>query len=101
MADLIAGVDVVTVRAPLSQTIRFGPWVMEHREFILCRLRTEAGREGFGFVYTRDAPLAAVVRRNIAPMYVGRWPRPSLPPLRSARTRYEPSGRPEKRNAPP
>jgi L-alanine-DL-glutamate epimerase-like enolase superfamily enzyme len=71
MADRIESVAVVTVRAPLPQTIRFGPWVMEHREFALCRLRTEEGREGFAFVYTRDAPLAAVVRRNIAPSYVG------------------------------
>lgn len=71
MADIVAGVDVATVRSSLPVTIRFGPWVMEHREFILCRLRTEAGIEGFGFVYTRDGPLATVVRRNIAPLYVG------------------------------
>ena len=44
---------------------------MEHREFALCRLRTEAGLEGFAFVYTRDGPIAAFVRRNIAPLYVG------------------------------
>jgi L-alanine-DL-glutamate epimerase-like enolase superfamily enzyme len=71
MADLIESVAVITVRAPLPQTIRFGPWVMEHREFILCRIRTEAGLEGLAFVYTRDGPLAAIVRRNIRPMYVG------------------------------
>ena len=71
MADRIASVAVVTVRAPLPVTIRFGPWVMEHREFVLCRLRTEEGREGFAFVYTRDAPIAAIVRRNIAPVYLG------------------------------
>jgi L-alanine-DL-glutamate epimerase-like enolase superfamily enzyme len=70
LPDRIESVAVVTVRAPLPQTIRFGPWVMEHREFILCRLRTDAGLEGFGFVYTRDAPVAAVVRRNIAPLYL-------------------------------
>ena len=71
MADRIESVAVVTVRAPLPTTIRFGQWVMTHREFILCRLRTEAGLEGFAFVYTRDGPLAAIVRRNIAPHYVG------------------------------
>ena len=71
MADKIASVSVVTVRAPLPVTISFGPWVMKHREFALCRLRTEAGLEGFAFVYTRDGPIAAIVRRNIAPMYVG------------------------------
>ena len=42
MADRIESVAVVTVRAPLPTTIRFGQWVMTHREFILCRLRTEA-----------------------------------------------------------
>jgi L-alanine-DL-glutamate epimerase-like enolase superfamily enzyme len=72
MADTIASVGVVTVQAPLPVTISFGPWVMKHREFALCRLRTEAGLEGFAFVYTRDGPIAAIVRRNIAPMYVGR-----------------------------
>jgi L-alanine-DL-glutamate epimerase-like enolase superfamily enzyme len=71
MADLIASVAVVTVRSPLPMTIRFGQWVMTHREFALCRLRTEAGLEGFGFVYTRDGPLAAIVRRNIAPLVIG------------------------------
>jgi L-alanine-DL-glutamate epimerase-like enolase superfamily enzyme len=71
MADTIADVAVATIKAPLPTTIRFGPWVMEHREFALCRLRTEEGREGFAFVYTRDGPIAAIVRRNIAPMYIG------------------------------
>jgi L-alanine-DL-glutamate epimerase-like enolase superfamily enzyme len=71
MADLIESVAVVTVRSPLPLTIRFGQWVMTHREFALCRIRTEAGLEGFGFVYTRDGPLAAIVRRNIAPLLIG------------------------------
>ena len=71
MADTIASVSVVTVRAPLPVTITFGPWVMKHREFALCRLRTNDGLEGFAFVYTRDGPIAAIVRRNIAPLYIG------------------------------
>jgi L-alanine-DL-glutamate epimerase-like enolase superfamily enzyme len=71
MADTITAVDVATIKSPLPMTIRFGPWVMGHREFALCRLRTEAGLEGFGFVYTRDGPIAAIVRRNIRPMLVG------------------------------
>jgi L-alanine-DL-glutamate epimerase-like enolase superfamily enzyme len=71
MTDVIASVNVATIRAPLPVTIRFGPWVMEHREFALCRVQTRDGLDGFSFVYTRDAPLAALVRRNIAPMYVG------------------------------
>jgi L-alanine-DL-glutamate epimerase-like enolase superfamily enzyme len=70
LADRIASVAVVTVKAPLPLTIRFGSWVMEHREFILCRLRSEEGNCGYAFVYTRDGPLAAIVRRNIAPLYL-------------------------------
>lgn len=68
---LITAVEVMTVRAPLPTTIRFGPWVMEHREFALCRMETDDGLVGTAFVYTRDGPIDAFVRRNIAPMYVG------------------------------
>lgn len=71
MPDSIGDVAVATIKAPLPITIRFGPWVMEHREFVLCRLRTLEGNEGFAYVYTRDGPIAAIVRRNIAPLYVG------------------------------
>lgn len=71
MTDQIESVSVATIRAPLPTTIRFGPWVMEHREFILCRIRSEAGHEGFAFNYTRDGPTGAIVRRNIAPLYAG------------------------------
>jgi L-alanine-DL-glutamate epimerase-like enolase superfamily enzyme len=71
MADLIESVSVVTVRSPLPTTIRFGQWVMTHREFALCRVRSEAGLEGFGFVYTRDGPIAALVRRNVRPLLIG------------------------------
>jgi L-alanine-DL-glutamate epimerase-like enolase superfamily enzyme len=67
----ITAVEVATIRSPLPETIRFGPWVMEHREFALCRIEADDGGVGLAFVYTRDGPLAACVRRNIAPMYVG------------------------------
>jgi hypothetical protein len=52
---------------------------MEHREFILCRIPTEAGNESFAFVCTRDGPLAAIVRRNIPPLDVGQ-PTTTRPP---------------------
>lgn len=69
--DVISAVSVVTVRAPLPVTISFGPWVMEHREFALCRIEAADGNVGTAFVYTRDGPLAAFVRQNIAHHYVG------------------------------
>lgn len=68
---LITAVEVAIVRSPLPVKISFGPWVMEHREFALCRIEAEGDHVGTAFVYTRDGPIDAFVRRNIAPMYVG------------------------------
>ncbi len=68
---VIASVEVMTVKAPLPVSINFGPWVMKHREFALCRIGTDSDLVGTAFVYTRDGPIDAFVRRNIAPMYVG------------------------------
>jgi L-alanine-DL-glutamate epimerase-like enolase superfamily enzyme len=68
---LITAVGVMTVRSLLPVTINFGPWVMEHREFALCRIEADDGQVGTAFVYTRDGPLAAFVRQNIAHQYVG------------------------------
>jgi L-alanine-DL-glutamate epimerase-like enolase superfamily enzyme len=72
MADgLITAVEVETIRSPLPVTINFGPWVMTHREFAVCRIEADDGQVGTAFVYTRDGPLAALVRLNIAGQYVG------------------------------
>ncbi len=68
---LITAVEVATIRSPLPVEISFGPWVMRHREFALCRIETDDGLVGTAFVYTRDGPLAAFVRDNIAAQYVG------------------------------
>jgi L-alanine-DL-glutamate epimerase-like enolase superfamily enzyme len=72
MADgIITAVEVATIRSPLPVTINFGPWVMKHREFALCRIEADDGEVGTAFVYTRDGPLAEFVRLNIAHQYVG------------------------------
>jgi L-alanine-DL-glutamate epimerase-like enolase superfamily enzyme len=71
MADRIASVDVLTVRAALPEVIRFGDWVMKHREFALVRVAAESGAEGFGFSLTRESPVAALVEQAIEHHYVG------------------------------
>ncbi len=71
MGIRIRDVAVATVRAPLPEPIRFGDWVMPHREFALVRVRAEDGAEGFGFTLTREGPLAATIRQAIAHRYVG------------------------------
>src|SRR5205085_10575434 len=60
------------ILAPLPTPVVFGSWVMRHREFALCAVRSEAGVVGRAFTYTRDGPIAAIVDRLVAPQYVGR-----------------------------
>jgi L-alanine-DL-glutamate epimerase-like enolase superfamily enzyme len=71
MSTRIRDVAVATVRAPLPEPIRFGDWVMPHREFALARLRTEDGAEGISFTLTREGPVAATIRQAIAHRYAG------------------------------
>ena len=70
--ERIEAVDVCTVRAPVPEVIRFGDWVMEHREFALVRVRTGDGLCGYAFTLSRDGPIAAMVHDYIGPRYVGR-----------------------------
>ena len=70
--DRIVSVRVVTVLHRLEFPIAFGTWVMRHREFALVRIDAESGLRGFAYCLTRDGPLAAIVARTIAPIYVGR-----------------------------
>jgi L-alanine-DL-glutamate epimerase-like enolase superfamily enzyme len=67
----IAAVKVATLRAPLPVPVVFGNWVMRHREFALCGVVSTNGTVGTSFCYTRDAPIAELVGRLIAPHYVG------------------------------
>ena len=70
--ERIEAVDVCTVRAPVPEVIRFGDWVMEHREFALVRVRTGDGIRGYAFTLSRDGPIAEMVHNYIGPRYVGR-----------------------------
>ena len=69
--ERIAELSVLTLRAPLPEVINFGDWVMRHREFVLVRLRSASGAEGFGFTLTREAPIAAAIRQAVAHHYIG------------------------------
>ena len=70
--DRITRVRVATILHTLDVPIQFGTWVMRHREFALVRIDAESGLRGFAYCLTRDGPLAAIVARTIAPVYVGR-----------------------------
>lgn len=70
--DRITRVRVATILHVLDVPIVFGTWVMRHREFALVRIDAESGLTGFAYCLTRDGPLASLVERTIAPVYVGR-----------------------------
>lgn len=74
--ETVESVKIATILAPLPEPVRFGNWVMRHREFALCAVRSTAGQIGYGICYTRDGPVAEIVRRVIAPRYVGEAVRP-------------------------
>jgi L-alanine-DL-glutamate epimerase-like enolase superfamily enzyme len=69
--DRVARIRVATILHRLADPIHFGTWVMRHREFALVRIDSEAGLSGFAYCLTRDGPLAEIVRRTIAPAYIG------------------------------
>jgi L-alanine-DL-glutamate epimerase-like enolase superfamily enzyme len=67
----IEDVAVSTIRVPMPEPIRFGDWVIEHREYALVRVRSADGECGVAYGFTRDAPVAEAVRRAVAPSYLG------------------------------
>jgi L-alanine-DL-glutamate epimerase-like enolase superfamily enzyme len=69
--DRVARVRTVTIKHMLATPILYGEWVMRHREFALVRVDAESGLSGFGYCLTRDGPIAEIVSRSIAPVYVG------------------------------
>ena len=73
MADqsIIEDIGVATIRGQLPAPVIFGDWVMKEREFVVVRLRTRSGHEGWAFTLTRDGVVAEQIRRTIGQTYLG------------------------------
>lgn len=69
--DRIVTVRAATILHELDVPIHFGSWVMRHREFVLIRIDAESGLRGFAYCLTRDGPVGDIIRRTVAPVYVG------------------------------
>ncbi len=67
----IVDISVATIQGQLPAPVIFGDWVMNHREFVVVRLRTQSGHEGWSFTLTRDGACAEQIRKSIAQVYVG------------------------------
>jgi D-arabinonate dehydratase len=71
---IVSEIRVTTCRVPLSSPIVMGELRFEAREYLVVEVLTDAGITGIGYGMTRDAPLAGIVARNIAPLLLGRDP---------------------------
>jgi D-arabinonate dehydratase len=70
----ITEVRSTTVRIPLSSPIVMGEIRFDAREYLILEVLTDEGLTGIGFGMTRDAPLSAIVQRNLAPRLLGADP---------------------------
>ena len=71
----ITSVRTVTVAVPLPRPIIMGAVRYDAREYVIVEVGTDEGLKGIGFGMTRDAPVAALVDRNITPLVLGEDPR--------------------------
>lgn len=66
----ITSIEVATIQGQLPAPVIFGDWVMKHREFVVVRMRSASGHEGWSFTLTRDGAVAEQIRKSIAPVYL-------------------------------
>lgn len=66
----ITSIQVATIQGQLPAPVIFGDWVMKHREFVVVRMRSASGHEGWSFTLTRDGAVAEQIRKSIAPVYL-------------------------------
>lgn len=67
----ITEVAAATIRGQLPAPVIFGDWIMRDREFVVVRVTSSTGHQGWSFTLTRDGAVAEQIRRTIASVYVG------------------------------
>jgi L-alanine-DL-glutamate epimerase-like enolase superfamily enzyme len=70
VSDPIVAVRAVTTRLELPRPIELGSMRIAHRAYAVVTIQTEAGLEGKAFALSRDAPVAEVIERQLAPVLV-------------------------------
>ena len=70
----ITGVIATTCDVPLPRPIIMGDIRYDSREYVLVEVVTDNGHTGIGFGMTRGSPVAAIVRRSLAPLLLGEDP---------------------------
>ncbi|MBC7814549.1 MAG: hypothetical protein H7175_25565, partial [Burkholderiales bacterium] len=72
MHDLtITTIEAFECRIPLAKPFDLGIFHIAHRDYTVVRIRTASGLEGVSYSLSRNAEVAATVRRNVAPSWIG------------------------------
>ena len=67
----IISIDTATIEGQLPAPVIFGDWIMKVREFVVVRLTTRSGHQGWSFTLTRDGSVSEQINKSIAPVYIG------------------------------
>lgn len=70
--SIIEAVGVASLRVPLPSPLVLGDWVMSHRALALVAVRARGGAVGWASSLTREGPVEDMIRRYVAPGYVGK-----------------------------
>lgn len=71
MDSTITEIGVATIEGQLPAPVVFGDWIMRTREFVVVRIKTSSGHEGWAFTLTRDGAVAEQIRKTIGRTYLG------------------------------
>ena len=71
MNSTITEIGVATIEGQLPAPVVFGDWIMTTREFVVVRIKTSSGHEGWAFTLTRDGAVAEQIRKTIGRTYLG------------------------------
>ena len=70
----IMAISATELAVPLPAPVRNGTALITERRYILVDVETDDGMVGTSCVFTRGAPLVALVRDVIGPQLIGRFP---------------------------
>lgn len=69
MSGILTKLEAFEIVLPLPKELRLGEIVIPHREYTIVRVHDGDGFVGTAYALSRNAPVAATVRKTIAPLW--------------------------------
>lgn len=67
----VSSIDTITAALPLPEPLRLGAMTVHRREYAAVRVAVGDGSHGLAYCLTREAPMAEIVERLVAPHAIG------------------------------